>query len=108
MQIAATLKGSVRRHPARWGVVGLAAGGLVAFILYWFAPWNLIVDQRVDEAIPAGVVAEDPAGADEDVGAPAADGVPTDEGAAPSEPVTLASGEFRSLEHPTTGVALIL
>jgi hypothetical protein len=109
MQIAATLRGSVRRHPARWGVTAIAAGGLVAFVLYWFAPWNLFVDRRVDEAIPIapGVVADDVTAADGDAetGTGVAD---SDEDAARSEPVTLASGEFRSLEHGTTGAAVVL
>jgi hypothetical protein len=109
MQIAATLRGSVRRHPARWGVTAIAAGGLVAFVLYWFAPWNLFVDRRVDEAIPIapGVVADDVTGADGDAetGTGVAD---SDEDAARSEPLTLASGEFRSLEHGTTGAAVVL
>lgn len=109
MEIAATLRGSVRRHPARWGVTAIAAGGLVAFVLYWFAPWNLFVDRRVDEAIPIapGAVADGKTTADDD--SETAPG-----GAAPevhpegSEPVTLASGEFRSLEHGTTGAAVVL
>jgi Electron transfer DM13 len=109
MQIAATLRGSMRRHPALWGVTAIAAGGLVAFVLYWFAPWNLFVDRRVDEAIPIapGVVADDATMADESE-EPATGGADTDEKAEGSEPLTLASGEFRSLEHGTTGVAVIL
>jgi hypothetical protein len=109
MQIAATLRGSMRRHPALWGVTAIAAGGLVAFVLYWFAPWNLFVDRRVDEAIPIapGVVADDATMADESE-EPATGGADTEETAEGSEPLTLASGEFRSLEHGTTGVAVIL
>lgn len=109
MQIAATLRGSVRRHPARWGVTTIAAGGLVAFLLYWFAPWNLFVDRRIDEAIPVAprVVADNATAADEDAET-ATGGGDSDEDAARSEPVTLASGEFRSLEHGTTGTAVVL
>jgi len=109
MQIAATLRGSVRRHPARWGVTAIAAGGLVAFVLYWFAPWNLFVDRRVDEAIPVAppAIADDATTVDEVAGT-AAGAADSDEDAARSEPVTLASGEFRSLEHGTTGTAVVL
>jgi hypothetical protein len=109
MQIAATLRGSVRRHPARWGITAIAAGGLVAFLLYWFAPWNLFVDRRIDEAIPVAprVVADNATAADEDAET-ATGGGGSDEDAARSEPVTLASGEFRSLEHGTTGTAVVL
>jgi hypothetical protein len=109
MQIAAPLRGSVRRHPARWGVTAIAAGGLVAFVLYWFAPWNLFVDRRVDEAIPVAppAIADDATTVDEDAGT-AVGAADSDEDAARSEPVTLASGEFRSLEHGTTGTAVVL
>jgi hypothetical protein len=109
MQIAATLRGWVRRHPARWGVTAIAAGGLVAFVLYWFAPWNLFVDRRVDEAIPVAprVAVDEAATVDVDAGT-AAGGADSDEVAEASEPVTLASGEFRSLEHGTSGAAVVL
>lgn len=109
MQIAAKLKGSVRRHPARWGVVALGAAGPVVFGLYWFAPWNLFVDRRVDEAIPIapGVVADDAATADEEMETPTAV-ADSDEDAERSEPVTLAFGEFRSLEHGTAGSGVVL
>ena len=109
MQIAATLRGSVRRHPARWGVTAIAAAGLAAFVLYWFAPWNLFVDRRVDEAVPVApsIVADDATTVDEDAGT-AAGGANSDYVAERSEPVTLASGEFRSLEHGTTGAAVVL
>jgi hypothetical protein len=50
--IAESLRGSVRRHPVRWGVVAVTVAALGAFALYWFAPWNLVIDRRVDEAIP--------------------------------------------------------
>ena len=109
MQIAATLRRSVRRHPARWGVTAVAASGLVGFVLYWFAPWNLFVDRRVDEAIPIAprAVADDVTTADDGVGMPAG-GADSDDDPERSDPVTLASGEFRSLEHGTTGAAVIL
>ncbi len=104
-----TLRGSVRQHPARWGAIAVAAGGLVAFVLYWFAPWNLIVDRRVDEAIPVAppTVADDAATTDDGSGMPVG-GADPDEEPERSEPDTLASGEFRSLEHGTTGAAVIL
>ena len=76
-------------------VLVLAAGGAVA----WFQPQKLLIDQRVDEALP---------------GAPAA-GPATSGGngtaatrAAPSAPVTVAAGRFRSLGHTTSGRAAVL
>lgn len=88
---------TAKRHPARaiLIVVVLAIG---AFALYWFAPWNLFVDVRVDEALP-GLSEREVAGA-----APGAQD-PTHGDEADDEPelVTLARGAFSSLEHQTTG-----
>lgn len=50
----------------------VAAGGT-----YWFQPWKLVVDERVEEAAPQGAQ-------------------------------VLHSGSFRSLEHETSGTALLL
>jgi Electron transfer DM13 len=102
MQIAAMLRGTIRRHPGRWSVAAVVVAGLFAFALYWFAPWNLFVDRHVDESLPTaagpGVVVEDPVG-DE------ADGAVV--GGSEAEPLVLSRGEFRSLEHATSGVALV-
>lgn len=98
---------AVRRHPglAAATIVALALGG---FALYWFAPWALVVDRRVDEALPpaapptadasaqAGWTADNSGVADDEPPIP------------PSGPVVLAEGGFRSLEHRTTGAALVL
>jgi hypothetical protein len=99
----------MRRHPARWGIVAVALAGLAAVALYWFAPWNLFFDRRVDEAFPeaAGVV-DDGAGVSVEEGAPGEEADAMAGGQSGAEPVTLASGEFRSLEHGTTGAALVL
>src|SRR3989304_1623795 len=48
MQISATM----RRHPRRTAIVGVVLVALVALGLWWFAPWNLVVDRTVDEALP--------------------------------------------------------
>jgi hypothetical protein len=99
MRIASWL----RRHPARWGAVAVVSAGLVAFALYWFAPWNAFVDKRVDEALP-GVV-RTPAAAE------AADGPtagPRTVAADAPQLVPLAEGAFSSLEHETSGRALVL
>ena len=63
------------------GVVGVAV-----FVLYWFQPQKLFIDDRVDEAIPVGA-------------APAA---------ASSEAAELARGTFASLEHRTVGAVRVL
>lgn len=106
-----SITGAVRRHPAVVAVT-IVVLGLAGFALYWFAPWNLVVDRRVDEALPtAARVPADPrpngAATDEPRDDPAA--VASDVGGgSPGEPVVLAEGRFRSLEHPTTGTALVL
>jgi hypothetical protein len=84
-----------RRRRAAWIVV-LAAVLLAAGVLVWFQPHKLLIDQRVDEALPAAV----PPGGTE-AGRTAAP-------AATPEPATLAAGESRSLGHATTGRAVVL
>ena len=98
MQAASTLRGTIRRHPGRTAMITLVLAVVGGFALYWFAPWNLFIDRRVDEALP---------GALEQV--PAATG-PAD---GPTElssdgPMTLAQGSFAGLEHATTGTALVI
>ena len=102
MQAASTLRGKIRRHPGRTAMIALVLAVVGAFALYWFAPWNLFIDRRVDEALP---------GAPEQV--PAATGPAEGPAAPPAEqgsdgPMTLAQGSFASLEHTTTGTALVI
>lgn len=110
MQVASTLRGTIRRHPHGTVMVALLIAVVGGLALYWFAPWNLFVDRRVDEALP-GASAEVPA-TGSTVTDPAVS-VPIDP-AAPSlkldsdGPATLAQGGFTSLEHTTTGTALVL
>ena len=52
MQAASTLRGTIRRHPGRTAMIALALAVVGGFALYWFAPWNLFIDRRVDEALP--------------------------------------------------------
>jgi Electron transfer DM13 len=106
MQVAWTLRGAIRRHLRGTAIVVLliaVAGGLA---LYWFAPWNLFVDRRVDEALPIAS-AEVPSTTGSKVTGPG------DLAARPGEqgsdgPMTLAQRSFTSLEHTTTGTVLVL
>lgn len=125
MQIAQTMK----RHPRGTILVAAVLVAIGAFALYWFAPWNLFVDRRVDEAAPGvtapvaepeeEVAAEEPvgtgaaAGAGESSGAGAAqdaDGGAAEEsgGGQAAGPVTLTTGGFSGLEHETAGTALVV
>lgn len=93
---------AIRRHPVRSGAVAVVLGALIAFGLYWFAPWNLFVDKRVDEALPGATLpaaAADVEGEGDgaDAGAPSPDGL-----------VTLSDGAFASLEHETSGSAVVV
>jgi len=101
MQIAATLRGTIRRHPGRWAMVAIVFALVGGFALYWFAPWNLFVDRTVDEALPE-VTAQ----------VPDVTGSLVDHSPPPTEgsdgPVTVAGGSFTSLEHETTGTALVV
>jgi len=111
------MRAAIARHPGRAAVGAGLALVAAAFALYWFAPWNLVVDRRVDEALPSVGA---PAAAGEAVsgatGEAARDGgTPTegtDEGKNAGDdavgPVTLARGRFRSLEHETAGTALVV
>ena len=75
----------------------------VAFGLYWFQPWKLVIDRHVNEALPA--VATEPISV--------ATAAPTNThgtkppGARPT-PVLLERGEFISHEHSTSGTASVI
>jgi hypothetical protein len=84
---------SRRVHRRRWAaVVAVAVVGLVVFVLVWFQPQKLWIDDRVSEPAPSAAVPAD-----------AAQGV---EPAA--APVDVARGEFVSREHHTEGVVRVL
>ncbi|GAA4924574.1 electron transfer DM13 [Stackebrandtia albiflava] len=76
------------RSPITWVAVVVVA----AAALYWFQPWRLWIDQRVDEQLP-DTVAESPQETESASARP------------DPEPVLLAAGEFVSQEHPTAGRA---
>lgn len=105
------LVGFIGRHRVATAIAGVLGAGLLAFVLFWFQPQKLFLDTTVSEALPsAGPTApatESPAGP-----GPSPGGTPeAPSPAAPSPepgPVTLAEGAFRSLEHATTGRALIV
>lgn len=79
------------RRPLVRVLIGVAAVLFVAALLV-FEPWKLVIDNRVDEAVP--------------VAAPAAvaPAVP----AAPVGPVVLARGAFISHEHASSGAVALL
>ncbi|KZB83777.1 DM13 domain-containing protein [Amycolatopsis regifaucium] len=78
----------------------LAAGLVVAVAagLYWFQPWQLWVNETVQEALPAVQTSAPPSGS-----AASASAAP-----APKEPAVVATGELISHEHTTSGSVRIL
>jgi hypothetical protein len=76
------------------GVVLLAAG------LYWFQPWKLWVDHRVNDALPDVVVA-----ATHPTGSPA---TTTSGPTSPPHAVLLSTGTFISHEHTTHGTVSVV
>jgi len=103
----------ITRSPRRmWILVAVIV--VAGAAIYWFGPWHLFIDRRVNEALPGVPATEDVAPGDDVVPAEDAD-VPPADGAgdeAPAEPapeiVTLAEGSFRSLAHSTSGTAAIV
>jgi Electron transfer DM13 len=83
-------------------MVALAAGVVVAAgAVAWFQPQKLLIDERVDEALP---VAGTPSPERTSSVSPGRPRTP----AAEAEPQVLASGSFRSLGHTTSGRAVAL
>ncbi len=113
------LRSLVRRHRVvAAGTVLIVAAG-ISFGLYWFAPWNLFVDKHVNEALPtvaaSPVATQTPTPATPPTTRPsrpvsATPSVRPSHTPSPQSttPVVLARGDFRSLEHSTSGRALVL
>jgi hypothetical protein len=87
-----------RRHPviSAAAFIGL---GLAIFALVWFQPQKLFLNTTVDEPVP-GITGTASAGK---ANSNAAAGR-----SSPPGPQVLRSGSFRSLEHATTGKAIVL
>lgn len=97
------MTGRLRRSPAVWAVAAVVAAG-AAFGMYWFQPWKLVVDERVDEAltpVPA------PSAAAPSAASPSA-ATGEDAGESAAGPVVLRQGAFVTHEHDTTGSARVV
>ncbi|MGH2723498.1 MAG: DM13 domain-containing protein [Actinomycetota bacterium] len=101
------LPGVVRRHPRTALIVVLVGIGLMVFGVLWFEPHKLFIEERVDEARPGEPASAAVAGDDgDDEGQPEpdeAEGEPE-----PSGPEVLVRGRFISLEHQSSGRAVVL
>lgn len=86
----------VKAHRSSAVAIALVGLALFGFGIYWFGPQRLFLDREVAEALPS------PAGTS-DLSPEAANEEPATGGVA-----ELGAGEFRSLEHGTTGRARIV
>ena len=100
------LRTSIRRHPRAWGG-GLLALVLAVFVVVWFEPQKLFLDQRVDEAVPTAGPAS-PLATTSALAERPASAAPATHYPRASRPLLLARGLFRSLEHHSTGAARLL
>ncbi len=90
----------VGRHRVAAAIAATFGVALIVFVLIWFQPQKLFLDQRVDEQAPEATAPGRKSGP-----------VRTDDRSPqPAEPQSkvVASGDFQSLEHTTTGKAQIL
>lgn len=95
------LRRARRRGP--W-IVGIGVLGLTAFVLVWFQPHRLFIDDRVDQDVPTADPATAASRTREDGRHPEATTATT----APAEPVDLATGSFVSLGHAASGRVRLL
>jgi len=87
------------QHPFISSAAAFTGAGFIIFALLWFQPQKLFLSKTVNEPVP-GVIQMDPGG--ETNRNPAAGQSP------PPDPQVVRAGSFRSLEHPTTGTAIVL
>ncbi|GAA3773925.1 DM13 domain-containing protein [Plantactinospora mayteni] len=84
-----------------WATVVLV--GIVAVLgLFWFQPWKLFTDTRVDDALPVIEVSATP------TGVASASPVSSPSATAATGNQVLAAGDFVTHEHKTTGTAQIV
>ena len=105
MEVSSPVRARLRAH-RRWVWLGIAAlTALAAFVLVWFQPQKLWIDDRVDEAAPTAAPSDDAT-----TGAPAGDGADasTPRDTAAPGPRELARGTFVSIDHHTEGVVAVL
>jgi hypothetical protein len=80
----------------RWLWLLVPVVGVAAFVVVWFEPQALFIDERVSEPVP--VVAEDRP----------SDIAPAASTTMPPEPVELAAGDLVSIDHGTSGRVRVL
>lgn len=116
-----------------WVGGAIAVAVVLAVVVVWFEPQKLFLDERVDEAFPVSASSGDgaagsggskePAGSSGSTGSttspstdpgsteePGTETPPTSsaEPPTPAGPVTVANGTFESIDHDTSGKALVV
>lgn len=104
----ARIRAAVSNHPLATVAVAVTVVALAAFVLYWFEPQALLIDERVDEDLPAIS-----AGAGEEMSgdgqSASADQTAEAKKQEPRATATVvARGELRGLDHAATGNALLV
>jgi Electron transfer DM13 len=86
--------------------IGIVFVAIAAFVLVWFQPQKLFIDDRVDESAPSVLLVSPTTtpGASSSPSPSTVDPAPT----TTAGTTTVASGSFRSLEHTTIGQAIVL
>jgi hypothetical protein len=108
------IRSLIRRHRGAAAGTALVIAALLSFGLYWFAPWNLFIDKKVQESVPTVAASPVVSDAPTPAATPGSPAPNTSGHASPTSPagstapVVVAQGEFQSLEHSTSGRALIL
>jgi hypothetical protein len=102
------LRDFVGRRPLLSSVAGVLAVGFVVFVLVWFQPQKLFLDQKVNEALPGVLEAQSVAPQSSSAPSASPNAAPAPSPAPAAKLTVLARGSFQSLEHHTTGRALIL
>lgn len=89
------IRSALTAHPLVTAAIALTGLGLAIFVLAYFEPQKLFIDDRVDEALPT---------------APAAPGTPATPArpAAPPALRVVSNTGFRSYEHDTSGRAKLI
>jgi Electron transfer DM13 len=90
--------GAIKRHPGRTAMLAIVGLTVAVAGFLWFRPDRLFTEERVNEALPRAPAAQTESET-------AAEG---DTAAGEASASTLAEGKFISLEHDTTGRAVVL
>ena len=91
----------VRRHRWLTAAVTLGCAGLVAFVLVYFAPQDLLIDTSVNDPFPTASAAASDLPVDPPNGS-------SSQTASKNDSSVVARGRFRSGEHDTSGTALLV